>query len=158
MFWYFWYDFLEIPFLWTTFHRLLLKSIFWTDQKQIHLPKSRKLWVLLHPIITSSPHDYFCVRIIQTSRIFSTPKLSTTPGTSKSKINLLLPFLINYRSFARAFHTQFATSFSPHPFICLSNRTWYCFTFYITDPLNPLSKREGGWGRASMWRKKGIFR
>ena len=75
--------------------------------------------------------DYFCVRIIHTSRFLSMPVSFATLGghNMKSKINLLLPFSLNSRSFITTSHTLFATSLSPYPIICLSSSTGYYFTF-----------------------------
>ena len=41
-------------------------------------------WVLSTPLILSTPPDYFYVRIIQTYRFFSTPKLSATPSHNRT--------------------------------------------------------------------------
>ena len=72
--------------------------------------------------------DYFCVRIIHTSRFLSMPVSFATLGghNMKSKINLLLPFSLNSRSITTTSH---ATSLSPYPIICLSYSTGYYFTF-----------------------------
>ena len=47
----------------------------------------------------------------------------------KSKINFLLPFSLNSRSFTTTSHALFATFLSPYPIICLSCSTGYYFTF-----------------------------
>ena len=75
--------------------------------------------------------DYFCVRIIHTSRFLSMPVSFATLGghNMKSKINLLLPFSLNSRSITTTSHALFATSLSPYPIICLSYSTGYYFTF-----------------------------
>ena len=88
-------------------------------------------WVLNVPLIPWTPPNYFCVRIIKTSRFFSTAESSTNPGTTQ-KIKptyILLPFSINYISFVTAFHALVITSFSQYLLSCLSNGTGYCFTF-----------------------------
>ena len=72
----------------------------------------------------------------------------------KNKIKWLLPFSINSRPLAPAFHTLLTTSCSLYPFICLLYSTGYCFTFSHNRPAkSTLKKREGGGG--TKWRKKG---
>ena len=94
--------------------------------------------------------DYFCVRIIYTSRFLSMPVSFATLGghNMKSKINLLLPFSLNSRSFATTSHAFFATSLSPYPIICLSYSTGYYFTFSHNRLAKPTFKEagEGGGG------------
>ena len=66
----------------------------------------------------------------------------------KNKMNLFLPFSINSRFFASAFHALLTISFSLHPLICLSYSTGYYFTFSHNRLAKPTFKEagEGGGG------------
>ena len=92
--------------------------------------------VLNAPLISSTPPNYFCLRIIKTFRFSSTAKLSSIFGTTyKIKSTyILLPFSIISISFATAFHALITTFFSPNYLSCLSNNAGYCFTFSQNIP------------------------
>ena len=155
------------------------KHVFSTGQKQIHLTKSRKLWIITFPIITRGelrpqPNVYiwpFFSKIVNGFKTFfyflffskrmGSKYASDSPHPSwlflrenntnlpillwvqiilflrenmKNKINLLLPFSVNSRSFAPAFHPLPTAYFLLYPFICLSYSTGYCFIFSHKRP------------------------
>ena len=85
--------------------------------------------VLNAPLTPSTPPNYFCVRIIKTWRFFSTAELSSIPGTTLKSTFILLPFSINFISFATAFHALVTTPFSLYHLRCLSDSARHCFTF-----------------------------
>ena len=85
--------------------------------------------VLNAPLTLSTPPNYFCVRIIKTWRFFSTAELSSIPGTTLKSTFILLPFSINFISFATAFHALVTTPFSLYHLRCLSDSARHCFTF-----------------------------
>ena len=116
---------LAVNYFWKRSVDVRLVSKFASDS--IHLS-----WLFLSENNTNLP-------ILLKARINRYPKYNM-----KSKINLLLPFSINSRSFAPAFHALLTSSSSLYLFISLSYSTGYCFTFSHNRPAESNFKEGEG--------------